>query len=294
MLTRARSILGDTVGIVSVTIVLITATILSSIIVVQPVYGPRAIAIDGVAIAASGESVYLTWPSNKTGNWEVMFRASDDSGNTFADKTNLSNSTDSDSTFMNGIVTSGENNVHVSWNDNKTGNVETYVRTSTDGGQTFGDAIMINGTGAGSQKFGPEITSLSSGLGTLQDALEATWMAASNSNVYVLSWDNKTGNWEVFLAKSTDGGQTFENNTINLSNSTDTRSDDAHIDTEGENVYVTWWETAKNGTRTPLFTASNDDGETFGPVMNIAANGTIVEAAEEGEYIIFVLPSAIS
>ena len=96
-------------------------------------------------------------------------------------------------------------------------------------------------------------------------------------SVYVLSWDNKTGNWEVFLAKSIDGGQTFED-TINLSNSTDTRSDDAHIFTEGENVYVTWWESASNGTRTPLFVASNDNGEIFGPLLRLSTDGSIGEA----------------
>ena len=38
-------------------------------------------------------------------------------------------------------------------------------------------------------------------------------MAASGENVYVVSWDNKSGNWEVFMARSTDGGQTFEEGT---------------------------------------------------------------------------------
>jgi hypothetical protein len=255
---------------------------LSSTTILQPVYAPRGIAIDGVAIAASGDNVYLTWPSNRTGNWEVMFRASNDGGNTFADRINLSNTTNSDSTLLNAIITSGEDNVHVSWNDNKTGNVETYVRTSTDGGQTFGEAIMINGTGVGSQQFEPVIASISPDADILDDTLEATKMAASGENVYVVSWDNKTGNWEVFMARSTDGGQTFEENTINLSNSPDTRSDDAHIVAEEDNVYVTWWETANNGTRTPLFVASNDNGETFNPVLDVAANGTISSTEEGG------------
>jgi hypothetical protein len=35
---------------------------------------------------------------NKTGNDEVIFRASTDSGKTFGDKINLSNTTDADST----------------------------------------------------------------------------------------------------------------------------------------------------------------------------------------------------
>ena len=52
-------------------------------------------------------------------------------------------------------------------------------------------------------------------------------IAASEDNVYVTWWDNKTGNWEVFFARSTDSGETFDN-TINLSNAMG-RSDDSNI-----------------------------------------------------------------
>lgn len=79
----------------------------------EAVYAGRTMQEDGSAIAASGDNVYLTWPSNKTGNWEVLFRASKDAGNTFADKVNLSNSSDFDNTFDNSIAASGENSVDV-------------------------------------------------------------------------------------------------------------------------------------------------------------------------------------
>ena len=49
-------------------------------------------------------------------------------------------------------------------------------------------------------------------------------------------------------------------------------------------MVVTWWE--RNQTSdTPVMRVSNDDGETFGPVLNLAANGTIglEEEAEEEE-----------
>ncbi|MGB7664154.1 MAG: hypothetical protein WBL67_15570 [Nitrososphaeraceae archaeon] len=38
----------------------------------------------------------------------------------------------------------------------------------------------------------------------------------------------------------------------------DTRSDNAHIVAKEESLYVTWWKTAKNKTRTHVFIASND------------------------------------
>jgi hypothetical protein len=44
-------------------------------------------------IATSGNNTYIAWWDNKTGNDEVMFRASTDGGKTFWDKINLSNST---------------------------------------------------------------------------------------------------------------------------------------------------------------------------------------------------------
>src|SRR5262249_6989762 len=44
-------------------------------------------------IAISGNNVYIVWSSNKTGNYEIMFRASSDHGQTFGNKIDLSNST---------------------------------------------------------------------------------------------------------------------------------------------------------------------------------------------------------
>jgi hypothetical protein len=66
-------------------------------------------------IVSSGENVYMAWWTNNTsnGNNEVMFRSSTDGGQTFGDKINLSNTTDSDSTRVE-IAGEGDS-VFVSW-----------------------------------------------------------------------------------------------------------------------------------------------------------------------------------
>ena len=69
---------------------------------------------------------------------------------------------------------------------------------------------------------------------------------------------------------------------FNLSNSINTDSTDAAISAEGGSVTVTWWETNETS-QGPLVRTSTDNGETFGPINNLATNGTIGEAAEEGE-----------
>jgi hypothetical protein len=103
-----------------------------------------------MAVSEDGNNVYIVWWTNKTGgNWEVMFRASNDGGATFGDKINLSNSPDADSQNAE-IIAAGENNVYVSWWETSliTGSSESVLRVSTDAGQTFGPVVMLgtNGT----------------------------------------------------------------------------------------------------------------------------------------------------
>ena len=98
-------------------------------------------------------------------------------------------------------------------------------------------------------------------------------IATSGDNIYIAWWTNKTGNDEVMFRASTDGGKTFGDK-INLSNSTNADSQDAHIDASGDRVFVTWWD--RNATsEEPLLRTSTDMGATFGPVMKLSTNGTI-------------------
>jgi hypothetical protein len=70
-----------------------------------------------------------------------------------------------------------------------------------------------------------------------------------------------------------DSGSTFTDK-INLSNSTDANSQDIEIAADGGNVVITWWE--RNATSNePVMKVSTDNGATFGPLLKLAANGTI-------------------
>jgi hypothetical protein len=112
----------------------------------------------------------------------------------------------------------------------------------------------------------------------------------SGDNIYVAWWTNNTenGNEEVMFRASNDGGQTFGDK-INLSNTTDADSWRVEIAGEGADVVVSWWETNQTSD-TPVARISTDGGQTFGPVLRLASNGTLsstettaAAAAEEGE-----------
>ncbi|HSA75806.1 MAG TPA: hypothetical protein VLE21_06420 [Candidatus Nitrosocosmicus sp.] len=106
--------------------------------------------------------------------------------------------------------------------------------------------------------------------------------AVTGENVYVSWWTNNTANNndEVLFRASTDGGVTFGEK-VNLSNSNDTNSTRAEIASDADTVVVTWWESNQTS-ETPVMRVSDDDGETFGPPLMLAANGTIdVETTTE-------------
>jgi hypothetical protein len=98
-------------------------------------------------------------------------------------------------------------------------------------------------------------------------------VAITGDNIYVSWWTNKTGNDEVLFRASTDKGQTFGDK-INLSNTTDADSTRVEIDSDADNVVVTWWETNQTDD-VPVMRVSNDNGKTFGTLLKLATNGTL-------------------
>jgi hypothetical protein len=107
--------------------------------------------------------------------------------------------------------------------------------------------------------------------------------AITGDNVYVAWWTNNTinGNNEVLFRASTDGGASFADKT-NLSNTTDSESERVEVDAEEDSVVVTWWETNQTD-EIPVMRVSDDNGVTFGPILRLATNGTIGEAADGEE-----------
>jgi hypothetical protein len=97
-------------------------------------------------------------------------------------------------------------------------------------------------------------------------------MATSGNNLYMVWPNNDTGHWNVFFAKSTDGGKTLKTMMISAPNKGHTIDLNTQISASGSNVYVTWW-TNKSGTVMPVLRASNDNGDTFGKAITLNSTG---------------------
>jgi hypothetical protein len=225
-------------------------------------------------IAISGNNVYVAWWGNNTGNYEVMFKASNDGGKTFGNKISLSNSTNG--TSVEADVAAFGNNVYVTYADNKTGDADAYIRTSNDNGETFGpDFKLTNNTGSNlaSSSLSPQMKSYDK----VKTPLYELKVAAQGDNVYVIATggdkNQTTYQPDVFIRVSNDNGKTFGKD-INLSESKGFASERTEIAASGNNVYVTWWDKGPDGSDTPLIRVSQDNGQTFGDTIVLTANST--------------------
>jgi|SRR6185312_6030278 len=201
-------------------------------------------------IAASKNNVFVVWSEGQYP--DVFFTKSSDVGSTFSNKINLSKKLGYNSEDPQ-VAVNG-NNVFVSFYHYSNAGANTlnssqglYLTKSSDGGNTFGEPIKI-----------------SSGDNLWAFTLDAT----SGKNAY-LSWRafNITSHrGDVFFAKSGDNGTI--DNVINLSSSLEENGNlEPELAVDGGNVYVGWdMDTPGDNI---YFRASNDDGNTFGNIINL-------------------------
>ena len=198
-------------------------------------------------IAISGNNLYVTWAFTVTNkDFDILFATSSDGGTTFSTPVNLSNTLGD--TGLPQITSSG-NDVYVTWENNASGNFDVFVAKSTDNGKTFG--IPVNVSNNPKPSGAPQIL-------------------ASGNNVYVVWMDSTPGNYDIFVAKSTDNGSTF-GQPVNVSNNA---GDSGYPQmTMSENtLYVVWTDTISNKNYDVLFAKSTDGGATFSAPVNISKN----------------------
>ena len=198
-------------------------------------------------MSASGNNVYVTWENNNLGNFDVFVARSTDKGNTFASPVDVSKNASPSGAPQ--IIASGKN-VIVSWMDKISGNYDIMVAKSTDGGSTFGKPVNVSNTPKDS--------------GYQQ-------MTMSGNNVYVV-WTETISdkNYDVFFAKSTDGGSTFDT-PVNVSNNAGASG--WALVTSSNNIYVTW-DDDTSGNYDIMVAKSTDGGSTFGKPVNISNTPT--------------------
>ncbi len=196
-------------------------------------------------IESEGNRTFVVWQDNTTGNNEIYLKRSTDGGVSFDAKKNMSNNA-GDSQFPQ--IESEGNRTFVVWQDNTTGNNEIYLKRSTDAGVSF-DAKKNMSNNAGDSQF-PQIES-------------------EGNRTFVVWQDNTTGNNEIYLKRSTDGGVSFDAKKNMSNNAGDSQF--PQIESEGNRTFVVWQDNT-TGNNEIYLKRSTDAGVRFVAKKNMSNN----------------------
>ena len=188
--------------------------------------------------------VYVTWRDSISGSKEILFRASNDNGNTFGEIKNISNNAGSSS---NPEISASDDAVYITWTDNTIGNVEVFFAASTNGGGSFSSPINLSDTAGTSYRV---------------------QIAAVGDKVYVAWRDTPR---EVYIRISENAGDIFADS-VNLSND-EADSGWPEISAIGDSVYIVWRAGPVEGFSKEVYAqASEDGGNSFDGVVNLSDN----------------------
>src|SRR5215204_1862612 len=251
-------------------------------------------------IAVHQNNIYVVWSDATTGNGDIYFKRSVDNGTNFGSTENLSNNPGNSTDAQ---IAVHQNNIYVVWSDATTGNGDIYFKRSVDNGTTFDEVENVSTNNTGSSSY-PQISTVGSnvyvawidttpgdneiffrhsnntgesfrGAKELSKTLSVDGeyalfprISAVGSNVYVVWQDKVSGNYEIFLRESNDGGNIFSG-VKNLSRNNTGDSISPRVASSGNNVYVVWTD-HEPGKSEIFLRASNDNAATFGGIKNVS------------------------
>jgi hypothetical protein len=255
-----------------------------------------------IKLSSNEENVYITWEDKQPDRWKLLFTNSENNGKTFANVTNLSNTTGN--VHLHDLTSVGKN-VFVLWaaNENISSiNKDIFFRKSQDGGDSFNDTLNLSND--------------------IDDSLDPHMAINQNGSILYMTWtkcDTKHDDpiCSIAFTSSLDRGNTFSTakivskkilplegyegyslfngKVVNASSNTifprvlENVTDQEKINSinptvfttlDGKRVYVLWEQTIFGKGDSEIFlTVSNDYGKSFNSTINISNTSGISRLA---------------
>lgn len=219
---------------------------------------------ESLAVDPNGR-LYLAWDEAGRGN-EMQVSWSDDDGATWAPFENPASS----ATLGVVVATSPNGTVYLTWWNLNADNI--MFDWSSDGGTTWHPDVRVN-----------SVSGSASG-GGWQIPIPAMNVDPASGDIYIAWPDLRNGNQDIYLASSSDGGQTWSTNVrINDdSGSTTQYMVDLAIDSAGT-VHAAW-EDKRNGDWNIFYSNSTDGGQTWLPNLRVSSEDTPGTYNRPGDY----------
>ncbi len=258
-----------------------------------------------LGIAGYGSNVYAVWDddTHTPGVPDIYFAKSNNNGSSFGNPINISNN--AGTSLVPQIVVSAVGNIYITWQDdtpNPGSESDVFFSSSTNGGTSFSNPVIV-GTSGGSAQTPKIVTSGKSSVYLVWNDFSGNsdvFFAKSNNNgslfgspvnisnnpststlpqlavslggtIYVSWVDYAVGNGDIFVSKSTDGGQTFQS-AIDISNNPIMATNPRVSVSDNNHIYTVWEGDPGSGANDIYFSYSSNNGTTFSNPVDISNN----------------------
>ena len=217
-------------------------------------------------IASVGNHVYVIWADDSSGQREIMFSKSLDSGKTFSNRIVVSQN--SLGPYHAELAAKGQN-VYIVWNSfgTETRNIILLAK-SNDEGKNFGELIEI---GEGDTETYPKI--------------------AANDNEYYITWDRRDHkDTEILLSKGHKDYNIQNVTQIEKLNNEDVDGGESQVAADANRVIVTWTSNIPINKKYVYISGSMNNGNDFGDNIPISStNSSNVEniIIDDNSYIVW-------
>lgn len=184
------------------------------------------------AATSTGDS-YIAFQDNRSGNWDIYAHRYDTNGNAiWAQEIKINTDSANADQYNPAIGLDADNNIYISWQDNREGNYNIYLhKFDPDGNALWANEIRVN-------------TDVSSEISHLapQIALD------SNSNIYLAWADNRADNYDIYLHEYNPDSTPAWPAEIKINTDTtiaDQTSPALTID-DSSNIYIAWTDARNN------------------------------------------------
>lgn len=209
-----------------------------------------------IAVNKTG-TIYVAWHDDRTTHsnqfYDIFMSKSTDAGKSFDVNVRVDDGDLMTRQYFPCVAVDNSGIIHVVWQDNRNGEWDIYYAQSTDSGLTFGANKGVDNSG--------NDTSVQEYPSIATDA---------NGRLFV-SWSHyRNGTAQIRLARSIDGGASFEPS-VRVSDSIPSISlvDAPSVTTDIHgNVYVSWFDN-RDGSSHIYLSKSTDGGQSFGPDIQV-------------------------
>lgn len=197
-------------------------------------------------IASYGNILHVVWQDLRDGNYEIYYKISTNSGNSWSGDTRLTNNF---ATSTNPAVFLSVNNINVVWNDDRDGNNEIYFKRSTDGGYNWDPVVRI--TNNASSSTNPSISGLA-------------------DNIYISWQDNRDGNNEIYYNFSSTMGASWGTDTRLTNDAASSKLPCIAAESMSPQSFVhVAWQDDRDGNNEIYYKRSTSNGTSWEPVQRL-------------------------